>query len=396
MERMKVSNVDVFQCDAGWRPWTFVKITTDSDLVGWSECSESFGSHAGVATIVRDLAQHVLGEDPFAIERLYGKLYAATRQSPGSVVQKAIAGIENALLDLKARALGVPAYELLGGKIRDRIPVYWSHCGTTRVRSAEMAKVPPITSLADIPALAEEVRRRGFTAVKTNPVIFGEGKPYVYMPGFGRSAGGPELNVTRELIRSIETYAHAFRQALGNGVDLILDLNFNFKTEGYVRIARALEPFNLLWLELDSYDPRALRYIRDRASMPICSGENLYGARDFRPYLEGHAMDVASIDLAWNGLLQSRKIADMAELYEMNVAPHNHYSHLAGLMAAHFSAAIPNFRILEVDVDDVPWKDELVSVRPQIERGELVVPNGPGWGTTVNEEVLRAHPWPQS
>lgn len=392
---MKVKALEVFQCDAGWRPWTFVKIVTDSGFTGWSECSDSFGSAAGVAAVIHDLAKHVVGEDPFAVEKIYWKLYSATRQSPGSIIQKAIAGIENALLDVKAKALGVPVYELLGGAVRDKLRLYWSHCGTTRVRSADLAKVPPVNSLSDLKPLAEEVKRRGFTAVKTNPVIFGGVKPYVYMPGFGRSDGGPELNVTRNLIESIKEYVGAFREALGGGIDLILDLNFNFKTEGYIQIARALAPYDLMWLEIDSYDSLALRQIKDASPMPICSGENLYGTRDYRLYFENHSMDIASVDLLWNGLWQSKKIADLAELYEMNVAPHNHYSHLAGLMTAHFSVAIPNFRIMETDVDDVPWKDELVTAKPVIENGHFIVSNKPGWGADINEEVLKEHPWSQ-
>lgn len=391
---MKISSVEAFQCDAGWRPWTFVKIVSDSGIVGWSECSDSFGSHAGLAAVIKDLGTRVIGRDPFAIEKIYWELYAGTRQSAGGVIQKAIAGIENALLDLKGKALRVPVYELLGGKIRDVIPLYWSHFVTTRVRSAALATVSPIRTLDDIRAIAAEAKQRGFRAVKTNIILF-DGAPRVHMPGFGRSDGGPELNCDPALLRGTTEYIAALRSALGDETGIMLDLNFNFKTEGYKAFARALEPYRLTWLELDSYDSRSLREIKDASRMPICSGENLYGTRDFRAYFEAHAMDIVSVDPMWNGLLQSKKIADMAELYEMNVAPHNHYSHLALLMAAHLSSAMPNFRILEVDVDDVPWKDELVTVRPIIENGALKIPALPGWGADVNEAVLRAHPWPK-
>ncbi len=130
--------------------------------------------------------------------------------------------------------------------------------------------------------------------------------------------------------------------------------------------------------------------------MPICSGENLYTARGFRPYLEAGAMDVASVDVIWNGFHQAKKIADLAETFEVNCAPHNYYSHLATFIAAQWCAAIPNVRILELDVDDVPWRDELVTAQPEITDGELVVPSGPRLGRDVVEDVLRAHPWPRS
>ena len=130
--------------------------------------------------------------------------------------------------------------------------------------------------------------------------------------------------------------------------------------------------------------------------MPICSGENLYASRGFRPFLEAGAMDVASVDVIWNGFHQAKKIADMAETFEVNCAPHNYYSHLATFISAQWCAAIPNARILEVDVDDVPWREELTTAVPEIRGGELAIPTGPGWGADIDEDVLRAHPWPRS
>jgi galactonate dehydratase len=100
------------------------------------------------------------------------------------------------------------------------------------------------------------------------------------------------------------------------------------------------------------------------------------------------------VDVIWNGFAQSRKIADLAETFEVNCAPHNYYSHLATFISAQWCAAVPNMRILEVDVDDVPWKDELTTAVPDVSGGVMTVPSGPGWGADVNEDVLRAHPWP--
>ena len=107
---------------------------------------------------------------------------------------------------------------------------------------------------------------------------------------------------------------------------------------------------------------------------------------------ENQSVDVAVVDVPWNGVWESVRIATLAEAYEVACAPHNFYGHLATLMSAHFCAAIPNFRIMEYEVDDVPWKDELVTVPPVVENGELVLPKAPGWGADVNEEALKAHP----
>jgi len=391
---MKITQVETLHCDAGWRPWTFIKISTDEGITGYSECTDSHGSPHGIEGVVKDLSPLLLGQDPRATEKLFWDMYSRTRQSPGSIVQKAIGGIENALLDIKAKALGVPVYELFGGPLRDRIPLYWSHCGTTRVRAWQVVGKEQIKSLEDVTRFGSEILNSGYKAIKTNIAILGE-NPYIYMPGFFRSVGGPELNPTPEVLEAIENYIGTFRDAVGNNIDIILDLNFNFKTEGYIKVGRMLEKFNLLWLEIDSYDPKALLQIKQSMRMPICSGENLYGARQFRPYFENHAMDIASVDIIWNGFAQSRKVADMAELYEINVTPHNYYSHLATFISAQFCAMIPNLRIMEVDVDDVPWKDELVTALPEFEDGYLHIPTRPGWGADVNEELIRGHPWPK-
>jgi L-alanine-DL-glutamate epimerase-like enolase superfamily enzyme len=391
---MKVTQVETLHCDAGWRPWTFVKITTDEGLVGWSECTDSNGSPRGLAACVSDLSALVIGQDPRAVEKLYWDLYRATRQNTGGLVAKAIGGIENALLDVKARALGVPVYELFGGPLRDRLRVYWSHCGTTRARAWQIVGRPPLRTLDDVAALGREVVARGYSALKTNVVIPGD-PPRVLMQGFRGGYGSTDQNISREVLGALEALIGTFRDAVGPQVDIILDLNFNFKIEGNRRIAQLLEPFDLLWLEIDTYDPRALLQVRQSTRIPICSGENLYTTRDFRPFFEAHAMDIAMVDVVWNGLAQSKKIADLAELYEMNVAPHNYYSHLATVISAHFGAIVPNLRILEVDVDDVPWKDELVTPVPEIRDGHLLLPAGPGWGVEVNEAALRAHPWPR-
>ena len=389
---MKVAALETLFCDAGWRPWIFLKATTDEELVGWAEITDSHGSPRGLAGIVEDLAPVVVGKDPRATERIYWELYRHTRQSPGSVIAKAIAGVENALLDVKAKALDVPVYELFGGPTRDAIPVYWSHCGTTRARAWEVTGTTKLATYDDVAALGREIVEGGYRAFKTNVVVPGE-EPQVLMPGFGEGGGTLQAHeIADALVRLLE----AFRDGTGDAARPIVDLNFNLEPEGVVRVARALEPFDLLWLEVDLFEPRALAHVRHVAPMPICSGENLYGSRGFRPYLEAHGMDVASVDVIWNGFHQSKKIADLAETFEVNCAPHNYYSHLATFIAAQWCAVIPNARILEYDVDDVPWRDELVTAVPLISSGELAIPGGPGWGVEIVEDVLREHPSPQA
>ena len=144
-------------------------------------------------------------------------------------------------------------------------------------------------------------------------------------------------------------------------MDILVDLNFNYKTEGYVKMARAMEPFDLFWVEIDTRDPKALHYIRSRTTIPVASCECLFGRKDYRPFFEHQSMDVAIIDIPWNGLAETLKIATMADTYEVNVAPHNFYCHLATMMSAHVAAVVPNLRIMEIDPDYVPWQDDFVT-----------------------------------
>src|SRR5438105_11905220 len=161
---MRISRVQPFHCDAGWRPWTFVKVETDAGIVGWGECGDSRNPY-GVAGSVRDLEDLLVGEDPRATERLYWDMLRVFRQNLGGTAHKAIAGVELALWDVKAKALGVLVYELFGGPLRDRVRLYWSHCGTSRARNYDLIGAPPIRSYADVAALGREVVERGFTAL---------------------------------------------------------------------------------------------------------------------------------------------------------------------------------------------------------------------------------------
>ncbi len=381
---MKITNVEALLCDGGWWPWIFIKVQTDEGIVGYGECSDNRVNPYGIVGCVEDLKPLLVGADPSAVEALYWQMYRLTRPNLGGVVQKAIAGIEIALWDIKAKALGVTVSELFGGPIRDRIRVYWSHCGTYRALYPDMVGSMPIRSFGDIAELGAEVVERGYTALKTNMVVPGEPASTIW------SADG---NVTVETCRSIEKLLGTFRDAVGDTVDIALDLNFNFRADGNIRIARLVEQFDLMWLELDCYDPVALLQVRNAARTPICSGESLYTMRQYKPFLDVHAVDVAMVDVAWNGLSESRRIAALADICETPVAPHNYYSHLSTLLSAHFCAVVPNLKILEVDVDSVPWRDDLLTEPLEIKDGYLTLPKKPGLGADLNEAEVRKRPW---
>ncbi|HMH53686.1 MAG TPA: mandelate racemase/muconate lactonizing enzyme family protein, partial [Candidatus Acidoferrum sp.] len=281
---MKITQIETFVVDAGWRPWQFVAVRTDAGITGYGECSDGRNPY-GVVSTVHEFEAILVGRDPRPIEMRYWDMYRMTRQSPGGIAAKAIAGIELALWDVKAKALGVPVYELFGGPVRERQQVYWSHCGTSRARSADLIGVPPLRTMDDVARLGEEVVRRGFRALKTNIVYPGD-PARVHFGGFGGGPGTTDQNVSSEMVEHIVALLSTFRRAVGPGVGLALDLNFNFKPEAARRICRALEPLGMMWVEMDMYDARALREVKDATSVTICSGENLYGLRDYRPYFE--------------------------------------------------------------------------------------------------------------
>jgi galactonate dehydratase len=388
---MKVTSIETLRCDAGWRTFSFLKVLTDEGIVGWSEYNESFGS-AGLSQVIEALSPIVIGKDPCQIELINCHLRTQTVQSRGGINRQAVAAIENALLDIKGKALGVPVYALFGGAVRTRVPVYWSHCGSYRARYAELLGTPRVNSYDDLARLGEEVKRRGFRALKTN-VALSDGKTLVsYRPGFGHNKGFPELNWDADIVKAAVDTVSAFRAGAGPSMGIMMDLNFNYRTEGFRRIAAAVAPVGLNWLEIDTHDAPSLALIRRDAPCPIASGETLCERRDFKPFFENYAMDVAIIDVIWNGYMESLKIAAMADVYEVNVAPHNFYGHLSSVISAHFCAAVPNFRIMETDIDAVPWRDELVDSPPLIENGEFVLPTRPGWGVEVNEAAVRARP----
>ena len=390
---MRITDIKTFIVDAGWRPWMFVKVETDEGLIGWGECSDGKSPH-GIEGVIRDLKPLLLGKDPLAFEMRFYEMYINLRPSKGGIAAKAIAGLDCAFIDLKAKFLGISVPELFGGPTRDMVRVYWSHCGSSRIRHQDILGTPPINSWDDVYNLGKEVKRRGFTALKTNVLLPGENA--TFGGGSFGGAGTTDQIAPKWLIPHIETLIGTFRDAVGDDIDINLDLNFHFKTEACLRIAKALEKFELLWLEIDMYEVESLKQIKNSTSTKICTGENLFYMNDYLPYFQNHVADIFMIDVPWNGFSQSKKIGDLAEVFQHNVAPHNYYSHMSTFISAALCASLPNVRIMEIDIDDIAWKDDLTTVKPEIIDGYMKLPTGPGWGIELNEDVALEHPWDET
>ena len=386
---MRVTKVEPLSCDAGWRSYHFLKVSTDSEVVGWSEFDDSSGS-PGVARVIERLAPLLVGQEVSDHERFHADAYARTRAAAGGVVGQGIGAIENALLDAKAKGLGVPCYALLGGKVRDRLRVYWSHCPTFRINHPKFYG-PAVTSLEGVREAGATARRSGFTALKTNWFVHDEEPLKAWRP-CSSAPFYPELNVDRRMLRNLRVHLEALRDGAGPDVDILLDLNFNAKTEGYLEILRSVADLDLLWVEIDIQSADALAYVRHRSPHPISSCETLIGGRELLPFLQKNAVDVAIIDTMWNGAWQAMKMANLADIHEVNVAPHNFHGHLSTMISAHFACAAPNFRIMETDIDRLSWDPELFTFEPEYQDGHLVVPDRPGWGTEPIEDAIRSRP----
>jgi L-alanine-DL-glutamate epimerase-like enolase superfamily enzyme len=308
-------------------------------VVGWSEYDESFGP-PGISLAITRFADMIIGQDAMGHERIFAQLFAAKRVASQSVTALAAGAIENALLDAKARTLGIPCHQLLGGAVRDRVRLYWSHCASWQVLRPEHYG-PPVRNLDDVAALGALVRGQGFGALKTNVILFEGDAPTMYGPGFARPFK-PDLNMDRATLRQLRAHLEAFRAGAGPDMDLLLDLNFNAKPAGFNAVLKEIGDLDMFWIEIDCDSSDALSDIRAHSPFPIASCETFIGLRRFLPFFAARAMDVAIIDGVWNGMWQSMKIAAAAEAHEMNVAPHNFYGHLATMMNAHFSAAVPN------------------------------------------------------
>ncbi|HTY94058.1 MAG TPA: mandelate racemase/muconate lactonizing enzyme family protein [Steroidobacteraceae bacterium] len=396
---MRIADLKIFRADGGWRPLSFLRVRTDTGLCGWSEFAEALWAPA-LAESIQALGNHVAGADPRAFGRLSARLRAMTQFTAGGLVQQAVGAIENACLDIAAKAAGVPVYALFGGAFRQEAQLYWSHCGSFRLRHPELFEQligqPRIRGLPDLTELGREARSRGYQAVKTNPMAFGAGAPTLLNPGFAPEGLQLERTLADGTLRGIVAQCRALQEGLGADCGLMLDCNFSLHAGTLRHLAQALEPLDLKWLEADLASPAALAQLRAAVRIPIASLESLYGRRAYLPYLEAGAVDVAVVDVLWNGLAESVRIAALAENWDVNVAPHNFYGPLADLMSAHFCAAVPNLEIMEIEGDDVPWKYQLLTRPPQIERGRLRIPEGPGWGADIDERAVATHPWTQN
>ena len=361
---MKITQITTHLAGIGSRNLLFVQVHTDEGLVGVGE-AYSCGPDEATENVVQDFAEWLVGRDPQEVERLWQLMYNGSRFPGGSVVNSAISGIEQALWDIKGKALGVPVYQLLGGKCRDRVRVYQSPHGTT-----------PEALAANAVALVEQY---GYTALKIGPQ-----PPDSHALPWGR------------VLRESAARLAAVRRAVGDDVDVGTDPHAKvFEPARALELIAALRPYRPYFVEepLRPENVDALAKLRAQADVPIATGEMLYTKFQFRDLLVKEAADIIQPDVCCSGgILEQRKIAAMAEAFYVTIAPHNPMGPVATAVNAQLAACTPNFLILEYVPDDQAPRRDLVKEPLVVRDGYLDVPDKPGIGVELNLEAFAHYP----
>jgi galactonate dehydratase len=373
---MKIQAVKVYLIRSGNLHPVIVEILTDEGVSGIGEAAIAYGlGGTAAAGMVKDLSERlIVGRDPSRIEELWSEMYDHSfwAKGGGAIVFAAMSGIEQALWDIKGKVLGVPVYELLGGRMRDAVRVYANGWYGLAQTPSEFAKA------------AEKPLRDGYTALKCYPLAYPDahGLRHVSLRAVDRDFA----NLAFEKVK-------ALRAAVGPGVEIMLDLSGALTTDETIRLCRRFEELDILWIEepADPFDVAALKKISDQVRIPVAVGERLYTRHAFRKVLELHAADIVQPDVGnTGGIMEGKKIAAMAEAYNMRVTPHNCGSALSTAASLQLSACIANFMTLEI-YPYFPQKPGYVQVlkdspEDRIAKGFLALTDEPGLGVELASE----------
>ena len=362
----------------GGRYFIFVKLTTDSGIEGIGEVyAATFGPHV-VARMIEDVCErHVIGHDPFKIERLWRNVYGAgyTLRPDVSMVG-VLSGIEMACWDIVGKELNKPVYELLGGQVHERLRSY------TYLYPAD-GDATDVYADPDLAAeRAAQCVAQGFTAVKFDPA-----GPYTVYDGHQ-----PSLD---DIARSVE-FVKKIREAVGTKADMLFGTHGQFTTSGAIRLARQLEPYDPLWFEepVPPENPAEMARVARQTSIPIATGERLTTKYEFARVLEHQAASILQLALGRvGGILEAKKIAGMAETHYAQIAPHLYCGPIEGAANIQISACTPNFLILESIQQWGGFHAEILKTPIRWEDGYVIPPTAPGLGVELNEAVALAHPY---
>jgi len=377
---MKITDVRVWLVEGIKYNWTLLKIYTDEGYTGVGEATNWPGSQIVEAAAI-EVGQRIIGLDPMRTDFIWTKLYRDLNWvGPFGASMCAISGIDMALLDLKAKVLYVPMYELLGGAFRNQIRLYANYWFTGGGHNAQ-----------DYAEQARKVMEAGFKGVKFDPFAHVN---YLYGEDLNT-----ELGLTMEQQNRAYDVSKAVREAIGPEADLMIETHamLNFKTA--VIMAERLAALDITWYEEPAGPESAttLRTMRERISskVSLCVGERHYTRYGIRDLLEKQVVDVIMPDITrCGGPSEMKRMATMAETYNVLLAPHNPNGPLSTLASAHVCASVPNFFRQEFMFNDVPWRDTVIDhpINDMIKDGHLVLSNRPGLGVNLVEAEIEKHP----
>lgn len=362
---MKVTDIKTFVVDCFRTNWVFVKVYTDEGIDGVGEATLEYKEKALLGA-VEHIKEYLVGKNPLNIEEHFHKIYRDAYWRGGAVLMSALSAVEMALWDILGKKLGVPVYQLLGGKVNDKVRIYvngWFAGAKTPKEFGEKAKIAV---------------KRGITAMKWDPF----GKSYLEI-------SNKDLNTALECVAEV-------REAVGKDVDLLIEGHGRFNIATALKIAKELEQFKPMFFEEpvppDNLD--ALKEVKNKSGVAIAAGERLYTRWDYNPLFDKMAADYIQPDISHaGGIMELKKIASAAESRYISFAPHNPSGPVANAATLQLAANCPNFSILEIMYSDVEWRKDITNEDLKYSDGYISIPDKPGIGIEINEEECLKHPY---
>ena len=362
---MRITDIKTFKVDCFRTNWVFVKVYTDEGIDGVGEATLEYKEKA-LEGAVEHLREALVGQNPLNIEKISHDAYRDAYWRGGAVLMSALSAVEMALWDILGKTLGVPVYQLLGGKVNDKVRIYvngWFAGAREPEEFAEKARL---------------AAARGVTALKWDPF----GKAYLEISG-------------ADLDKALRCVA-AVREAVGNRVDLLIEGHGRFNVPTAIRIARELEQFKPMFFEEPTPPDNleALKAVRDKSPVAVSAGERLYTLKAYKDLFEMRAADYIQPDVSHaGGIMELKKIAAVSEAYYIPFAPHNPSGPVANAATLQIAACCPNFSILEIMYSDVEWRKDVSDEKLEYRDGYITIPDRPGLGIEINEEECLKHPY---
>ncbi|MFN8633928.1 MAG: mandelate racemase/muconate lactonizing enzyme family protein [Chloroflexota bacterium] len=358
--------------------YVFVQVETDEGLTGWGEITTYPGVIANrtIAAALRELDGLLRGDDPRDVEALWHKVFRAyTYLGTRGAVTAMISGVDIACWDIKAQALGVPVYELLGGKIRDNVPLY------THFQYDQTVERMVENAVAEV--------GRGSVAIKTDPFIAAGGQLML-----DRHTAYTNGEIERDLENTGVAMIEGIRKAVGPDIQVLIDAHSMYNVPTAVRLAKRLAPYDITWFEEpcppESYD--ALHAVRDQVPVRLCVGERLYTRFEFLPVLNRKLTDYVMPDVTWTGgISELKKIATLAETFYIPISPHDASGPVNIMGGAHVAISVPNLYRLEARRINLDFYNAFLEEPLTVQGDKLIVPEKPGLGVKLDLDYLKAH-----